>query len=111
VMGIAPDGIGCHLLEIMHGPERLAPALEVDGELGREFPRPGATARLRADSTIPMALPAPRGAYLLVQGLLVQRMLKAVAAPTGAIRPDHDAGVLDQLVLRRQRVTPRLHVF
>jgi hypothetical protein len=66
VMGIAPDGIVCHLLEIMHGPERLASALEVDGELGGDFPRPGAIARLQTDPTIPMALLAPRGAYPLV---------------------------------------------
>src|SRR5262245_16118671 len=57
-----------------------------------------------------MVLPTPRGAYLRVQGLLVQGMLKAVAAPTCAIRPDHDAGIVDKVVLRRQRVTPRLHV-
>src|SRR5215468_1247337 len=76
VMGIASGGIVCRLLEIAHGPLDLAPVLEVQGELGRDVPCPDAIAGLQTDSNVPMALPAPRGAYLLVQGLLVQRMLK-----------------------------------
>ena len=38
-------------------------------------------------------------------------MLKAVAAPACAIRPDRYAGVVDKVVLRRQRFTLRLDVF
>src|SRR5262244_2615951 len=104
-MGIAPGGIVCRLLEIVHGPLDLAPTLEVDGELGRDVPRPGAIARLQTAPNVPMQLHPPCGPYLLVQGLLVQRMLKVVAAPAGAIRPDCYAGVIDKVVLRCHRVT------
>ena len=48
VMGIAPGGIVPRLLPIVDGPRDLAPALEVDGELGRDLPRLGAIARLQA---------------------------------------------------------------
>ena len=42
--------------------------------------------------------------------LLVQRMLKAIAPPAGAIRPDRQPGVVDKVVLRRQPFTLRLDI-
>src|SRR5262245_35668833 len=111
VMGIASGGIVCRLLEIAHSTLDLAPALEVDDELGGDFPGPGTIAGLQTAPNASMQLHPPRGPYLLVQDLLVQDMLKAVAAPTGAIRPDGYAGVVEKVVLHRQRFTLRLDVF
>ena len=62
---------------------------------------PGAMARLQPKPNVPMALHAPRGPYLLVQDLLVQGMLKAVAPPAGAIRPHGQARVVEKVLLRR----------
>jgi hypothetical protein len=88
VMGIPPGGIVCRPLKIAYGTLDLAPALEVENKLGGDFSGLGAIAVLKADSNTPMYLHPPRGPYLLVQDLLVQDMLKAVAAPACAIQPD-----------------------
>jgi hypothetical protein len=48
-----------HLLEIVHGPCDLTPVLEVESELGRDVPGPGAIARL--EPRAPGALVARRG--------------------------------------------------
>ena len=69
VMGIAPGGIVCRLLEIAHGTLDLATALEVDGELGGDFPRLGAIAGLQTAPNAPMQLHPPRAPELLVQHL------------------------------------------
>src|SRR5262245_30663577 len=60
VMGIAPSGIVGRLLEILHGALALTPALEVEGELGRDFSRPGAIPRLQPPANAPVQLPPPR---------------------------------------------------
>src|SRR5262249_841013 len=46
----------------------------------------------------------------LVEHLLIQRMPKPIAPAAGAIRPDRQSGVHDEVLLRRQPVTDRLDV-
>ena len=104
-MGMAPSGLVPHLLPIRDGPRHLAPALEVEGQLGCEVPGAGASARLQPGPNAPVELrPAP-AADLLVEDLLVQHMLKPIAPPPHPLRPRDQPGVLDEVLLRRQLVT------
>jgi hypothetical protein len=58
----------------------------MDHELGGDVPGLGAITGLQAAPNTSMQLHPPRGPYLLVQHLLVQDMLKAVAAPYPGVR-------------------------
>ena len=107
-MGIAPGGIVPHLLPIRDGPLHLAPALEVDGQLGCDFPGARAIARLQPCPNAPVELRTAPGSDLFVEDLLVQDMLKPIAPAPHPIRPRCQPGVLDHVVLRRQRFTPGL---
>ena len=73
-MGIAPGSISRRLLPGVDGLFRLAPALEVDGELGRDLPRPGAIARRQPRANAPVQVQPPRCPQPFVQHLLVQHM-------------------------------------
>ena len=107
---MAPPGHLPRLLPIVHGPLDRAGALEVHGELGGDLARLGAIASLQPCPNAPVELDAPHGAQALIQHLAVERMLKAIAPPAGAIRPDRPPGIVEEVALRRQPVTHRLHV-
>ena len=70
-MGIAPGGIVSCLLKVVHGALNLAPALEVEGELGRNVLGLDAKAGIQADRNTPVQLLPPRTPKLLVQHLSV----------------------------------------
>ena len=57
---MAPPGMSPCLLPIVHGPLDLAPTLEVDGELGRDLPRPRAIPRLQPRANALVQLHPPR---------------------------------------------------
>jgi hypothetical protein len=107
---MAPPGILPRLLPIVHGPLDRAGPLEVDGEQGRNLPHPRGISHLQSRANVLVQLHPPRRPYLLIQDLLVQGMLKAVAAPAGAIRPDRPPGVVEEVPLCRQGFTHRRHV-
>jgi hypothetical protein len=100
-MGIAPGGVFGRLLRIADGRRSGAAALEMDRELGRDLPGPGAIPRLQPHANAPVELHPPRRPYLVIQDLLIQGMLKAVAAPAGAIRPHPQPRIVDEVLLRR----------
>ena len=110
VMGIPPGGVFCRLLRIVDSLRGGAAALEMDRELGGDLPGPGAIPRLQPHANAPVQLPPPRRPDLVIQDLLVQGMLKAVAAPAGAIRPHRQPRVVEEVLLRRQPFTHRLDV-
>ena len=84
VMGIAPGSVVGRLLRIADGLRGGTPALEMDRELGRNLPGPGAIPHLQPHANAPVELLPPRRPYLVIQDLLVQGMLKAVAPTAGA---------------------------
>ena len=107
VIGIAPGGSVSRLLEIVHGSLHLAAALEVERELGGDLARLGAIAFLQPCPNAPVELDAPHRAQALIQHLAVERMLKAVAPTAGAIRPHRPPGIVEEVTLRRHRLTLR----
>ena len=60
VRGMALDGRVGRLLERVDGPLDLPPALEVQGQLGRDVPRPGAIPFRQAGPHLAVQLGPPR---------------------------------------------------
>src|SRR5262249_1022219 len=87
MIGIPPGGIFSRLLPRVPGPPCLAPGCEVAGEVGGDVSGLGAIADFQTVPDASMQLLPPGRPELLVEGLLVQGMLKAILAPAGAIRP------------------------
>jgi hypothetical protein len=102
-------GIVPRLLPIVHSALSLIPALEVDGQLRRDLPRPGAITRLQPGANAPVELHAPRGAQLLVQDLLVQGMLKPISPPAGRIRPGGQPGVVLEATVEKHYFPGRIY--
>ena len=109
-MGIAPGGGVGRLLRIADRLRGGAAALEMDRELGGDLPGPRAIPRLQPHANASVQLPPPRRPDLVIQDLLVQGMLKAVAAPARAIRPHRQPRIVEEVLLRRQSLTHRLDV-
>src|SRR5262245_5126613 len=107
-MGIAPGGVVGRLLRIADGLRSGAAALEMDRELGGDLPGPGAIPRLQPPANAPVELPPPRRPYLFIQDLLVQGMLKTVAAPARAIRTHRQLRIVEEVMMRRRSYQCRL---
>ena len=99
--GVALDGIVGRLLERVDGPLDLPPALEVQGQLGRDVPRPGAIPVRQAGPHLTVQLGPPRRPQGRIQYLLVEGMVKAVPAPPRPIGPDGDPGVREEALLHQ----------
>ena len=108
VRRIPPGGIVPRLLPIVNGPSRLAPALEVHGELGGYLPRLGPIAVLQPQADAPVQVHPSRRPQLLVQHPWVEGMLKLVAPRPGRIRPLRHPAVIDEVVLCHQPFTLHL---